>query len=105
MFIGGLNGTGYSEDTFPRGEGAPVRTLGRMRNGDAVGCGMHPKKWIKRSVSTIFSKCKSVFHISPFLISHPNRFRSADLGDSFPPGEAMGAAAPVREITIYRITH
>ena len=27
--------------------------------------------------------------ISPFLISHPNRFRSADLGDSFPPGEAM----------------
>ena len=27
--------------------------------------------------------------MSPFLISHPNRFRSADLGDSFPPGEAM----------------
>ena len=29
------------------------------------------------------------WNISPFLISHPNRFRSADLGDSFPPGEAM----------------
>ena len=37
LFGGGLNGTGCSEDTFPRGEGAPVRTLGRMRNGDAVG--------------------------------------------------------------------
>ena len=59
-------------------------------------------KWIKVSVSTIFTKCIPVFHVSPFLISHPNRFRSADLGDSFPPGEAMGAAAPVQKIKLYR---
>ena len=28
-------------NTFPRGEGAPVRTLGRMRNGDLFRIGMH----------------------------------------------------------------
>ena len=100
-----MNGAGYSEDTFPRGEGAPVRTLGRMRNGDRCGDESTQIKWIKVTILTILTKCISIFYISPFLISHPNRFRSADLGDSFPPGEAMGAAAPVREITIYRITH
>ena len=47
-------------------------------------------KWIKVSVLTILTKRIPIFHVSPFLISHPNRFRSADLGDSFPPGEAMG---------------
>ena len=57
-------------------------------------------KWIKVSVSTILTKCISIFYISPFLISHPNRFRSADLDDSFPPGEAKGAPAPVRQTPI-----
>ena len=28
-------------NTFPRGEGAPVRTLGRMRNGDMFRIDMH----------------------------------------------------------------
>ena len=28
-------------NTFPRGEGAPVRTLGRMRNGDMFRICMH----------------------------------------------------------------
>ena len=28
-------------NTFPRGEGAPVRTLGRMRNGDMFHICMH----------------------------------------------------------------
>ena len=28
-------------NTFPRGEGAPVRTLGRMRNGDMFQICMH----------------------------------------------------------------
>ena len=28
-------------NTFPRGEGAPVRTLGRMRNGDVFHICMH----------------------------------------------------------------
>ena len=28
-------------NTFPRGEGAPVRTLGRMRNGDMFQIGRH----------------------------------------------------------------
>ncbi|MCI5484757.1 MAG: hypothetical protein MR426_06815, partial [Clostridiales bacterium] len=61
-------------------------------------------KRIKVSVSTIFTECIGIFYFSPFLISHPNRFRSADLGDSFPPGEAMGAAAPIRYTTVNVLT-
>ena len=53
-------------------------------------------KRIEDAGLTFFTNCIRLFHVSPFLISHPNRFRSADLGDSFPPGEAMGAPAPAR---------
>ena len=43
---------------------------------------MHPNKTDKGFGFNLFTKCIGVFHVSPFLISHPNRFRSADLGDS-----------------------
>ena len=65
---------------------------------------MRPNKTDKDSVPTIFTKCTGIFYSSPFLISHPNRFRSTDLGDSFPPGEAMGAAAPIRYTTVNVLT-
>ena len=35
-------------NTFPRGEGAPVRTLGRMRNGDMFHICMHFVKKVHR---------------------------------------------------------
>ena len=40
-------------------------------------------------------KCETVRLLPAFLFSHQNRLRGADFGDSFPPGEAKGAAAPV----------
>ena len=43
---------------------------------------------------TFLTKCIQIRNISPFLISHENPFRRADFHASFPPGEAMGAAAP-----------
>ena len=39
--------------------------------------------------STFFTNCFYFRNISPSLFSHQNRFRRADFGDSFPPGEAF----------------
>ena len=59
--------------------------------------------WTNRvPIWCFFTHCTGNWKISPFLISHQNRFRSADFGDSFPPGEAKGAPAPVRQTPICR---
>ena len=36
-----------SAHSFPRGEGAPVRTLGRMRNGDILPFAMQPNETVQ----------------------------------------------------------
>ena len=69
---------------FPRGEGAPVRTLGRMRNGD-----------ISNSQMLRVKKVKTIgyYHLSPapsslshLAVPHPSRLRRS----TFPPGEGFG---------------
>ena len=42
---------------FPRGEGAPVRTLGRMRNGDISQFCMHLVNLESISGLTFFTNC------------------------------------------------
>ena len=53
----------------------------------------------KTPKSSFFTNCTANTYPVPNLFSHPNRFRRADWGASFPKGEAMSAA---RQTTIYR---
>ena len=52
----------------------------------------------KTPKSSFFTNCTANTYPVPSLFSHPNRFRRADWGASFPKGEAMTAA---RQTTIY----
>ena len=68
---------------FPRGEGAPVRTLGRMRNGDIF----HFRMQLVKMVITI-----GYYHLNqvqsmrlPVAVPHPSRLRRS----TFPPGEGF----------------
>ena len=76
------------------GEKVGRRKAARMWNaGDNLHCciGIRPieKLTIPRSLLVQHPIFLPAFHIS-----HQNRFRSADFGDSFSPGEAKGAPAP-----------
>ena len=69
---------------FPWGEGAPVRTLGRMRNGDIF----HYQLQLVKMVVII-----SCFHLNQvhsvlryIAVPHPSRLRRS----TFPPGEGVG---------------
>ncbi len=57
------------------------RQRGRMRNGDSFRFGLHGDKE-EKCLLYLFIQLQSRLHILPFLISHPNRFRSATWGDS-----------------------
>ena len=67
-------------NTFPRGEGAPVRKLGRMRNGDALGQEMHPNKTDKGFDFVIIYEL--LLNVSDFAVPHPTRLTPGHL----PPG-------------------
>ena len=74
---------------FPRGEGAPVRTQGRMRNGDIF---HHQLQLIKMATIISYFHLNRVQSVLPHLaVPHPSRLRRS----TFPPGEGLGAAAPV----------
>ena len=85
-----------------RRPGAPQST--RWPSDSEVGCGMREIRLDIVNVSGLpkflnFLGLILVPHpalLPAFHISHQNRFRSADFGDSFSPGEAKGAPAPVQ---------
>ena len=69
--------------SFPRGEGAPVRTLGRMRNGDISNLQMQLVKMVKPKDYSHLSQV----HLSLLLVAvpHPSRLRRS----TFPQGEGF----------------
>ena len=58
----------------------------------------HAVVYGKTPKSCFFTNCTANTYPVPNLFSHPNRFRRADWGASFPKGEAMSAA---RQTPIY----
>ena len=50
----------------------------------------------ERSAVEVWNTVQIAAFLPAFLISHRKWFRRAISGDSFPPGEAKGAPAPVR---------
>ena len=74
---------------FPYGEGAPVRALGRKRFDGSCNLECTENRRYKPKVRAFYQPHRNV-ETSQNLFSHPNRFRSADLGASFPGGEAKG---------------
>ena len=68
---------------FPRGEGAPVRTLGRMRNGDIF----HLQLQLVKKVKTIDYNHLNLVHstLQHLAVPHPSRLRRS----TFPPGEGF----------------
>ena len=71
--------------SIPRGEGAPVRTLGRMRNGDIF----HYQLQLVKMIAIIsYFRLNQVHYALPHIaVPHPSRLRRS----TFPPGEGFGA--------------
>ena len=71
---------------FPRGEGAPVRTLGRMRNGDIFHSQLQLVKKVKTIYCTHLNQVQSI--LSLVAVPHPSRLRRS----TFPRGEGFSPA-------------
>ena len=69
---------------FPRGECAPVRTLGRMRNGDIYQLLMQLVKKVKTADYFRFNQVQ--YALPHLAVPHPSRLRRS----TFPPGEGFG---------------
>ena len=62
-----------SPNAFPRGEGAPVRTLGRMRNGEVLQIKMHFRKKVLSETFYLFISVQR--ESKDIAVPHPSRLR------------------------------
>ena len=95
LFSGGKwvppTGRQRPQGAVPSPEGKVPQCAHWGGRGMATGCGRNAVKvtWYNVETCTFFTICPCSRNISPSLFSHQNRFRRADFGDSFPPGEAF----------------
>ena len=97
-FIGFLGGE--AADPSPGEKVDCICPIGQMQDGCGIREGRYVESqgidFVKLLASESLKTIPFYGFLPAFLFSHPNRFRIADLCDSFPPGEAKGGFAANR---------